>query len=238
MNHRSVSAIVVILALLIAGCGGGTSGKGSKGAKSGKDSVEAMDRDALMKRLEKAGASESEIGAAGCHVTTPELQEPIHVADVDKDKYTSDPPVSGNHFSQWAKWGTYSEPVPDVNAIHNMEHGGVVVWMGDDVPGSFSRSISAKLAKKGNKILITTRPGSQGVVAGAWGMLLECSGAFSVEGARGQFNEKVERMVKIVVAWYEATNSVGHEREKDIPAFEGSLTNPRPERDISLPLPE
>lgn len=50
----------------------------------------------------------------------------IPVGEVRND-YNSNPPTSGPH-GPLAAWGIHDVPVPKESAIHNMEHGGVVVW--------------------------------------------------------------------------------------------------------------
>lgn len=42
--------------------------------------------------------------------------------------YGSNPPTSGPMDNQTVKWGIYSTPVPKERLVHNMEHGGVVIW--------------------------------------------------------------------------------------------------------------
>jgi hypothetical protein len=42
--------------------------------------------------------------------------------------YHSNPPTSGPHSGTDAARGIYAEPVPKENLVHNMEHGGVIVW--------------------------------------------------------------------------------------------------------------
>jgi len=44
------------------------------------------------------------------------------------DFYNSDPPTSGPHAPSPADWGVHAEPVPKEVPVHNMEHGGVVIW--------------------------------------------------------------------------------------------------------------
>jgi len=41
--------------------------------------------------------------------------------------YPQVPPVGGPHSKAWLTCGVYDEPVPDVNAVHSMEHG--AVWI-------------------------------------------------------------------------------------------------------------
>lgn len=44
--------------------------------------------------------------------------------DVD---YAQSPPAGGDHNAMWLNCGVYSEPVPNVNAVHSLEHG--AVWI-------------------------------------------------------------------------------------------------------------
>ncbi len=44
------------------------------------------------------------------------------------DQYNSNPPTSGPHAAAPAAWGVHDEAVAKEQAVHNMEHGGVVVW--------------------------------------------------------------------------------------------------------------
>jgi len=53
-----------------------------------------------------------------------------------KPNWNSSPPTSGPHYQQWAVWGFYGpdEPVPLAKSTHNLEHGGVIIHYGPDVP--------------------------------------------------------------------------------------------------------
>jgi hypothetical protein len=46
------------------------------------------------------------------------------------DPYSSLPATSGPHWdpSGIANWGVYTTPQPETQLIHNLEHGGVVIW--------------------------------------------------------------------------------------------------------------
>ena len=48
------------------------------------------------------------------------------------DGYNSDPPTSGPHAPRAAPWGVSDEPLPKEVPVHNMEHGGVIVWYNCD----------------------------------------------------------------------------------------------------------
>jgi hypothetical protein len=42
--------------------------------------------------------------------------------------YASNPPTSGPHADQPMPFGVLNNPAPKENLVHNMEHGGVVIW--------------------------------------------------------------------------------------------------------------
>ncbi|MFC8681209.1 DUF3105 domain-containing protein [Microbacterium ureisolvens] len=47
---------------------------------------------------------------------------------VDTDvEYPQTPPTGGDHNAAWLTCGVYTEPVPNVNAVHSLEHG--AVWI-------------------------------------------------------------------------------------------------------------
>jgi hypothetical protein len=59
--------------------------------------------------------------------------------------YTSLPATSGPHWEQSAiaNWGVYTAPLPESQVVHNLEHGGIVIWYQQ---GQVSDSDLARLA--------------------------------------------------------------------------------------------
>lgn len=53
-----------------------------------------------------------------------------HVAT--KEYGGDEPPTSGDHAEPVA-WGAYNQEIPDANAIHNLEHGGVYISYSSDL---------------------------------------------------------------------------------------------------------
>jgi hypothetical protein len=53
-----------------------------------------------------------------------------------KVKWATFPPSAGGHYAQWAVWGFYREPANPLQVVHNLEHGGVVLWWGPRVAAS------------------------------------------------------------------------------------------------------
>ena len=90
-------------------------------------------RDGETKAESVAAAMES----AGCTFRTfPATAAGVHISDPEArpEEWNSYPPTSGPHFGQWVIWGEYDEPVRLAEAVHNLEHGGIVMYYGKDVP--------------------------------------------------------------------------------------------------------
>lgn len=68
-----------------------------------------------------------------------------HVADGTKVAYKQNPPTSGSHWAGPAQWGLYqTNPPEDERIVHNMEHGGVVIWF---KPSAVSAAENDQLVK-------------------------------------------------------------------------------------------
>jgi hypothetical protein len=65
----------------------------------------------------------------GTHVT-PGTDCRAPDAPCGPDPYSSIPATSGPHWDPSAvgNWGVYSTPQPETQLIHNLEHGGIVIW--------------------------------------------------------------------------------------------------------------
>ena len=55
--------------------------------------------------------------------------------------YDESPPVGGAHYPTWLDCGVYDEPVPDENAVHDLEHG--TVWFTYDPTGLDDDEVAA-----------------------------------------------------------------------------------------------
>jgi hypothetical protein len=115
-----------------------------------------------------SAAVEEAMRTAGCTLKTAPASSRKHVSSLDaKIKYNTDPPSNGSHYIQPAIWDFYSQPANPVQVVHNEEHGGVILWWGNDVPSStveelrtFYKSspegiLGTPYAKLGSKVAIT-----------------------------------------------------------------------------------
>lgn len=101
--------VVVAVLLGVVGGGGGT------------------DAEALQAKLEAAGCTfEAAPALEGAH----SVPEPGGTSD----KWNTDPPTNGPHFGATAIFGSYDEEVELARVIHNLEHGGIYILYGEDVP--------------------------------------------------------------------------------------------------------
>jgi uncharacterized protein DUF3105 len=107
---------------------------------------------------------------AGCTSQTFPAQETTHITERDEDfDYNSDPPTSGPHHPTQPPFDIYSEPVEQYRLIHNLEHGGIVIQYGDDVPESQITAIRDWYLDDPNGIVVAPYPklGAQ-IALGAW----------------------------------------------------------------------
>lgn len=50
----------------------------------------------------------------------------------DPAAYASSPATSGPHWGSTANWGVYTDPQAESQLVHNLEHGGIVIWYQPD----------------------------------------------------------------------------------------------------------
>jgi hypothetical protein len=107
---------------------------------------------------------------AGCTLQTFPAQQANHVDRLpDGFEYNSDPATSGPHFPEWATWDVYDDPVEEIRLVHNLEHGGVVIQYGDDVPQAQVDALIDWYRGAPEGIVIAPRPDLGNVIAlSAW----------------------------------------------------------------------
>ncbi len=88
-------------------------------------------------------------------------------------EYDEAPPVGGAHSATPMTCGIYSEPVPDENAVHSLEHGAVWITYQPDLPEAEVQALEdfvrSQSSADQNHILLSPHEGLPGpVVASAW----------------------------------------------------------------------
>lgn len=88
--------------------------------------------------------------------------------------YNSNPPTSGPHWSSPAKNGFYESPFPDMQLIHNLEHGYVWIAYKGDVGDEVKNKIKEIVEKDNWKVIAAPRDENETKIAlVAWGRLLK-----------------------------------------------------------------
>lgn len=102
------------------------------------------------------------------------LQSRDHVKPGEKhDAYNSNPPTSGPHYPNWAEWGISDKALPVEFVIHNMEHGGVIIFYNcekcDDLVKNL-KTLTEELRKDYPKIILTPNKDIDAKIAiASWG---------------------------------------------------------------------
>jgi hypothetical protein len=130
-----------------------------------------------------AGGSPT-LTAGGCIFNTYASQGRQHITasnPVPKGfHYNSFPPTSGWHLPQPqapAIWNIYDQPIRQVVLIHNLEHGGVVVQYGSQVPQATVAKIAEWYRSDPDGIVVAPLPALEDrVVLTAWTHELSCPG--------------------------------------------------------------
>jgi hypothetical protein len=101
-------------------------------------------------------------------------------------RYSVTPPVGGDHNANWLNCGVYDKPVPDENAVHNMEHGAVWITYQPSLPKAEVSQLRAFAGRQtvlspagasGSRYIdLTPFPGLPApIVASSWGFQLRLS---------------------------------------------------------------
>jgi hypothetical protein len=101
--------------------------------------------------------------AAGCSFTTaPASAANDHVGSLTaRITYNTFPPTSGRHYGQTARWGNYTQPAEPRQVVHNEEHGGLIIWYGEDITAAERENINEFYDSSPNGVLVTPFSDSQ-----------------------------------------------------------------------------
>ena len=81
-------------------------------------------------------ALQAKMEAAGCTFKSAPALEGAHSIEAGStsSKWNTDPPTTGPHFGIAAIFGIYDDEVEIARVVHNLEHGGIYILYGEDVP--------------------------------------------------------------------------------------------------------
>ena len=91
-------------------------------------------------------------------------------------KYAQTPPAGGEHAPVWLNCGVYTQPVPNENAVHAMEHGAVWVTYQDTLAKEQVTALT-KAMPDTYAVLSPYKDLPSPVVASAWGRQLKLDSA-------------------------------------------------------------
>jgi Protein of unknown function (DUF3105) len=131
-----------------------------------------------------AGSAAEQLRGAGCTYRESASEGDSHVPDGRKVQYKSFPPVSGDHYATPAIWNAYDQPLEQERAVHNLEHGGIVIQYGSKVPAGTVQELQQFYLDDPNGLILAPLPRLNDKIAlTAWTKLATCTqfdeGAFS-----------------------------------------------------------
>lgn len=94
----------------------------------------------------------------------------VHVdALPDGFEYNSIPASQGPHHPEWLRWGVYDRPIPELNVVHNLEHGGLTIQYGPDVSDDDVAGLLAWFEEDSDAIIIAPHDGlGREIALAAW----------------------------------------------------------------------
>jgi hypothetical protein len=128
-----------------------------------------------------ARAAVKTIERQGCQYKHPaELARTPHYTSLNPSpppKWNTFPPTSGRHYYQPVPFNQYTEPPLEIQLVHNLEHGAVILQYGRNVPKSQVDDITAWYRKDPNAVVVAPLPKLGDKVAmTAWTEWAECTG--------------------------------------------------------------
>lgn len=89
-------------------------------------------------------------------------------------KYEMNPPVGGDHNPRWMNCNgdVYKNPVPEVNAVHSLEHGAVWVTYNEKAAAGDVEKLAGTVAKMPYTLMSPVKEQAGAIMLSAWGRQL------------------------------------------------------------------
>ncbi len=119
----------------------------------------------------------ADLVGAGCTLQAVKAQPGQHSLGADETAdWNTDPPTSGPHFGfddagnlGTVIWGAYEEPLQLARVVHNLEHGGIYIFYGDEVPDAVVAQLRTFYDSHERGTLLAPYPNLADEIAlGAW----------------------------------------------------------------------
>ena len=86
-----------------------------------------------------------------------------------KVKWNTSPPANGPHYGVPAVFGFYDDPVKPTQAVHNLEHGAIVIWYGEKISPETKQKLRDFYNEDPRGMLVTPYPNYGSKIAlSAW----------------------------------------------------------------------
>lgn len=92
-------------------------------------------------------------------------------------EYEQTPPVGGDHSAIWTNCGIYTEPLPNENTVHSMEHGAVWITYQPDLAQAEIDALTELVGDRAYVVLSPYEGIESPIVASAWGLQLSLDSA-------------------------------------------------------------
>ncbi|UQX00918.1 DUF3105 domain-containing protein [Streptomyces sp. RerS4] len=94
-------------------------------------------------------------------------------------KYEMNPPVGGDHHPRWTNCDgdVYQNPLPEVNAVHSLEHGAVWVTYNEKAAKADVDKLAEKVGKTPYTLMSPVKEQAGAIMLSAWGKQLTVDSA-------------------------------------------------------------
>ena len=118
----------------------------------------------------------------------------LHLAATDPvPVYNSNPPTSGSHASSAAACGIYRTAPPDVNLVHNLEHGVIGVYYNPETAADARDDLESFARDAGTHVIVAPREDMENqITLTAWTHLLRLDGydRSAIDAFYGEFAQR------------------------------------------------
>jgi hypothetical protein len=106
---------------------------------------------------------------AGCTLKSAPALPGEHIPSTAKPNWNTNPPTTGSQADSTVIWGSYDDPVSLRSIVHNLEHGGVYILYGADVPEAEVARVRDFYAQDPNGLVVAPLPSlKRSIALGAW----------------------------------------------------------------------
>ena len=120
-------------------------------------------------------------GSGGLPQGTQVFAEPNHQHVTGTVQYNRTPPAGGGHNAGWLNCGVYTQPVPNENTVHSIEHGTVWITYRPNLSSAgvlqLQQFVETHYDGDQRHLILSPYPGLPAlVIASAWGAQLRLNG--------------------------------------------------------------